>query len=216
MQPSNSKVVSTMHTIDSFVCIGPGSPGWITVTEQGIRQSFDMTRVMFSRGNVTEKIRFGKMVRKGDMVLDLYAGIGYFTLPALVHGQAKYVYACEWNPEAVKTLRFNLSDNGLEERATVLEGDCRVLVRNHQLVNMFDRVSLGLLPSSEGGWWTAVQAIRRSTGGWLVSFTTDHSRNTLGHTLISLVGSGGSMFMEMYLKKKSKHGLYGCVEDSWK
>ena len=205
-----------MHSIDSFVCIGPDSPGWITVTEQGIRQSFDMTRVMFSRGNITEKIRFGKMVQKGDMVLDLYAGIGYFTLPALVHGQAKYVYACEWNPEAVKTLRFNLSDNGLEERATVLEGDCRVLVRNHQLVNMFDRVSLGLLPSSEGGWWTAIQAIRRSTGGWLVSYTTDHSRNTFGHTLISLVGSGGSMFMEMYLKKKSKHGLYGCVEDSWK
>lgn len=33
--------------------------GWITVTENGIRQSFDLTRVMFSRGNITEKGRFG-------------------------------------------------------------------------------------------------------------------------------------------------------------
>jgi hypothetical protein len=32
---------------------------------------------------------------------------------------------------------------------------------------MFDRVSLGLLPSSEGGWRTAVRALRKSTGGWL-------------------------------------------------
>ena len=32
---------------------GPNSPGWITVTEQGIQQSFDMTKVMFSRGNIT-------------------------------------------------------------------------------------------------------------------------------------------------------------------
>ena len=48
---------------------GPGSPCWITVTEQGIRQSFDLTRVMFSRGNITEKIRFGKLVQQGEMVL---------------------------------------------------------------------------------------------------------------------------------------------------
>ena len=65
-----------------FNLAGPGSPGWITVTEQGIRQSFDMTRVMFSRGNITEKVRFGKLVKPGEVVLDLYAGIGYFTLPA--------------------------------------------------------------------------------------------------------------------------------------
>uniref|UniRef100_A0A7S4NHC8 TRM5/TYW2-like methyltransferase domain-containing protein n=1 Tax=Odontella aurita TaxID=265563 RepID=A0A7S4NHC8_9STRA len=53
---------------------GPGSPGWITVTEHGIKQSFDLTRVMFSRGNVTEKKRFGELVKEGEVVLDMYAG----------------------------------------------------------------------------------------------------------------------------------------------
>jgi hypothetical protein len=85
----------------------------------------------------------------------------------LVHGEADFVYACEWNPHAAAALRFNLQDNQVDDRATVLQGDCRVLARTHNLVNMFDRVSLGLLPSSEGGWWTALQAIRQSTGGWL-------------------------------------------------
>jgi Met-10+ like-protein len=142
--------------------IGPGSPGWITVTEQGIRQSFDVTQVMFSRGNISEKIRFGtKLVQKGDVLLDLYAGIGYYTLPALVQGRASHVYACEWNPCALECLMFNLRDNCLEKRVTVLQGDCRAMVLpktdNHAPV--FDRVSLGLLPSSEGGWKTAIQAI---------------------------------------------------------
>lgn len=73
---------------------------WITVTENCIRQSFDLERVMFSRGNVTEKIRFGALVQAGERVLDLYAGIGYFTLPALVHGRAEVVVCCEWNPRA--------------------------------------------------------------------------------------------------------------------
>lgn len=143
------------------------NPSWITVTEQGIRQSFDLTRVMFSRGNITEKIRFGKLVQPGEIVLDLYAGIGYFSLPALVHGGAEHLFACEWNEYAIQALKYNLSDNGVEERTTILQGDCRKVTGEYGLVDKVDRVSLGLIPSSEGGWKTAVRAIRRSTGGWL-------------------------------------------------
>jgi hypothetical protein len=91
-----------VHLTDSVLTIffvGPGSPGWITITEQGIRQSFDLTRVMFCRGNISEKIRFGKLVQRGEIVLDLYSGIGYFTVPALVHGEAEYLYAIGWNPK---------------------------------------------------------------------------------------------------------------------
>jgi hypothetical protein len=139
--------------------------GWMTITEQGIRQSFDVTKLMFSRGNITEKIRFGQtLVQKGEDVLDLYAGIGYFTLPALVHGQAKQVVACEWNPEAVQALQFNLRDNQVDDRAKVFEGDCRHAPWGHE---RFDRVSLGLLPSSQGGWKTAVRALKEDRGGWL-------------------------------------------------
>lgn len=122
---------------------------------------------MFSRGNITEKIRFGKLVQEGEIVLDMYAGIGYYTLPALVHGRAGHVYACEWNQHAANALKYNLSVNHVEDRATVLVGDCRRLVCDHCLVQMFDRVSLGLLPSSEGGWRTGVKALRDRTGGWL-------------------------------------------------
>lgn len=146
---------------------GPGAPGWITVTEHGIRQSLDLTRVMFSRGNVTEKIRFGKLVQEGDVVLDMYTGIGYYTLPALIHGKAAHVYCCEWNPDAVAALKYNLSDNGVDGRATVLEGDSRVTAKQAAIIDCVDRISLGLLPSCEGGWKTAVQALRKNRGGWM-------------------------------------------------
>jgi Met-10+ like-protein len=125
--------------VSTTIPSGPSSPGWITVTEQGIRQSFDLTRVMFSRGNITEKIRFGHLVQPHEIVLDLYAGIGYFTLPALVHGQAEYVYSCEWNPVAAEYLLYNVRDNEVTDRVTVLQGDCRVIAREHKLVDMFDR-----------------------------------------------------------------------------
>lgn len=122
---------------------------------------------MFSRGNISEKIRFGKIVQEGETVLDMYAGIGYYTLPALLHGKASHVYACEWNPHATHALRYNIVDNNVEEKVTIFEGDCRVSAKENNLVGMFDRVSLGLLPSSEGGWPTAVRALKRDQGGWL-------------------------------------------------
>jgi Met-10+ like-protein len=146
---------------------GPDSPGWIRVTEQGIRQSFDMTRVMFSRGNISEKIRFGKIVQFGEDILDMYAGIGYYTLPAIIRGKARHVVACEWNKDAIYALRHNVHDNNVTDRVTILEGDCRQSATDHNLVGLFDRVSLGLLPSSEGGWKTAVRALKNETGGWL-------------------------------------------------
>lgn len=40
--------------------------------------------------------------------MDLFAGIGYFTLPYLVHASAMHVHACEWNPAAVEALKKNL------------------------------------------------------------------------------------------------------------
>jgi hypothetical protein len=88
---------------------GPNSTGWIWVTEQGIKQSFDMTRVMFSRGKISEKIRFGRLVKEGEIIFDMYADIGYYTLPAVVHGNASLVYACEWNEHAANALKYNIT-----------------------------------------------------------------------------------------------------------
>ena len=167
LYPMQTSSTASISTDDDIITTGPGSPGWITVTEQGIKQSLDMTRVMFSRGNISEKIRFGKLVQEGEIILDMYAGIGYYTLPALVIGKAAHVYSCEWNIHAANALKFNVKENHVQDRSTIFIGDCRHQAKQNNLVNMFDRVSLGLLPSSEGGWNTAVRGLNQDTGGWL-------------------------------------------------
>lgn len=50
-------------------------------------------------------------------------GIGYFTLPYLVHAGAAHVHACEWNPDAVSALQRNLHINKVVHRCTVHQGD---------------------------------------------------------------------------------------------
>ena len=57
--------------------------------------------------------------------LDIISGIGYFTLPYLVHAKAHHVHAFEWNPDAVEALEKNLRLNGVEDQCTVYHGDNR-------------------------------------------------------------------------------------------
>nr|CAD7567204.1 unnamed protein product [Timema californicum] len=70
-----------------------------------VRYSWDVERNMFSAGNAPERHRLGSLDCRKEVVVDLFAGIGYFTLPLLVHAKAEMVHACEWNPNAVTALR---------------------------------------------------------------------------------------------------------------
>jgi len=86
-----------------------GDSGWVVQREGGMQYGLDVTKCMFSSGNVTEKARMGALaLAAGETVVDLYAGIGYYTVPLLARANAAFVYACEWNPDAVHALRHNL------------------------------------------------------------------------------------------------------------
>ncbi len=138
-----------------------GEDDWVVRRESGVDYGYAMTRCMFSAGNVNERRRMGEVVAEGDVIVDLYAGIGYYTLPALVHGGAT-VHACEWNQEALKALRWGLDANGVKERCTIHEGDNRGTTES--LSGTADRVFLGLLPSSEEGLEVAMRVLSPSGG----------------------------------------------------
>lgn len=102
-----------------------GSDPWVEHIDNGIKYIFDITQVMFSSGNIVEKLRVSEFDCTGETVVDLYAGIGYFTLPYLVHTGVRCVHACEWNMRAVEGLEKGLATNGVKEKCIVHVGDCR-------------------------------------------------------------------------------------------
>lgn len=60
---------------------------------------------------------------EGVVALDLFAGCGAVGIEALSRGAAHVTFVDDYAP-AVAAIRRNLADCGLEERATVVEGDC--------------------------------------------------------------------------------------------
>ena len=139
-----------------------GDTDWVVRKENGISYGYSMQSQMFSKGNFSERERMGEVVQEGEVVVDLFAGIGYYSIPALVHGRARLVHSCEWNPSALSSLRWNLEENGIEDRCVIHEGDCRITTES--LAGVADRVFLGLLPSSEEGLEPAMRVLSPSGG----------------------------------------------------
>ncbi len=113
--------------------------------EHGVEYGFDAARQMFSKGNVGERLRMGRTVRDGETVVDMFAGIGYFTLPMAVLGHPRRVHATEIDPEAHAFLEENVSRNGVEGVVEPLLGDCRDVAPR----GVADRVVMGYVGGTE-------------------------------------------------------------------
>lgn len=141
-----------------------GDNGIVNHKDNHIVYQFDVTKCMFSFGNIREKMRMAELNCSDDIVVDLFAGIGYFSLPLLIHAKAKHLYACEWNPDAIEALKKNLTLNKVDTRRyTVIEGDNK----SNRPTNVAQRVILGILPSCMDWMETAFDCINKKTGAIL-------------------------------------------------
>lgn len=139
-----------------------GDSGWVEVKDNGLFYGFDACKVMYSSGNVTERHRMGSLQVEGEIIVDAFAGIGYYSLPLLVHGKAAHVHACELNPESIKALEWAAQKNEVSRTISIHEGDNRTTLP--ELHGIADRVLLGLLPSSEAAWKLAVLTLKKKGG----------------------------------------------------
>ena len=123
-------------------------------TEHGTEYGLDLAEVMFSPGNKAERARMGEVVESGERVLDMFAGIGYFTLPMALAGA--HVTAVEHNPTAFRYLVENTMRNGVDGQVHPYRADCRDVVPGFAEEAMADRVVMGYYdatePDDDGGY----------------------------------------------------------------
>ena len=133
-----------------------------TVTEHvegGVLFRLDPLRLTFSRGNVAERMRLSNMIEGDEIILDMFACVGQFSLHIAKKTESRVV-AIEINPEAHRFLVENIKLNGVEDRMQALLGDCRKI----HPVNEANRVILGYLHNTFEYLPYALKSLRKDGG----------------------------------------------------
>ncbi len=116
--------------------------------EHGIIYRFNIEKIMFSKGNLFERKYLASLVRKGETIIDMFAGIGYFSLPIGKYSEAKIIYSIELNILSYNFLVQNIEINNLKEKIIPIHGDCKEIViklKNQGI--QADRVIMGVFPA---------------------------------------------------------------------
>jgi len=140
--------------------------------ENGVRYRFDASRIMFSSGNLAERMRVAALPVEGETIVDMFAGIGYFTLPLAVHARPARIHALEKNPLSHRYLVENVALNGVAHVVEPWLGDNREFPRE----GIADRVLMGYFPRTQDFLPKAL-ALLNPPGGTLHYHNTAHAES---------------------------------------
>jgi tRNA wybutosine-synthesizing protein 3 len=165
--------ISKNNTRDAQVKILLGD-SWVEFKQHQVYFGFDAAKVMFSSGNITERERMANLDVTDEVILDVFAGVGYYTLPIAVHGTPKKIHAFEINPLSIQGLSWGIQKNNVEHIVDVHAGDN--LQNLPQFFETADRCILGLLPSSESVWELCFDCLKQQGGVLHIHMNVEEER----------------------------------------
>ncbi|MBI4167853.1 MAG: class I SAM-dependent methyltransferase family protein [Candidatus Aenigmarchaeota archaeon] len=129
------------------VVIAIAGNGTITThKENDVLYRIDAAKIMFSKGNLSERKRLIEHVKEGETIIDMFAGIGYFSLPIAKFTKAKEIFSIEKNPTSYHYLTENIALNKISN-IIAIQGDCNIAARTFG--NRADRIIMGYFPGTE-------------------------------------------------------------------
>ncbi len=148
---------------------GPG--GDVRNVEYGVKYFFDPLKIMFSPGNINVRTYMKYANVDDKIVLDMFAGIGYFSLPVLKYKNPRMLYACDLNPDSIFYLEKNIGENGINrDKIKIITGDsrkmCPYISADYIIMGNFESINFlasSLIRSKEGAVISMHYLISRST-----------------------------------------------------
>ena len=178
--------------------------------ENGCLFKLDLAKVMWSKGNNNERLRIAKLVQDGETVIDMFSGIGYFSIPIGVHANAKEVISIEINPNSYEFLCENIKLNKLNNITPVL-GDCKVKTPNFKA----DRIIMGYVKTTHHYLQTAIDSLNE--GGILHYHETVPEKMINTRPISRIVAEAGSRDVDLIKINKIKKyspGVWHVVVDA--
>lgn len=109
-------------------------------TENKCRYLLDLSKVYFTPRLSTERMRIADKIKDGDKVVDMFAGVGPFSILIAKKFPSVHVIAIDKNPDAVRYLKENIKLNRVKN-VKIIDGDARDAVKgisgaDHVIMNL--------------------------------------------------------------------------------
>lgn len=130
--------------------------------EHGCRFHVDLEKVFFSPRLSNEREKVTKQVKEKEIVFDMFAGVGPFSIIIAKKKKPKKVYAVDKNQKAIDLMKKNIELNNTKEVIKPLIGDIRKIAPNYR--NSSDRVIMNL-PFKSGSFLKEAFNLVKKKGG---------------------------------------------------
>ncbi|WNY24860.1 class I SAM-dependent methyltransferase family protein [Methanolapillus millepedarum] len=182
-------------------------------SENRCRFKLDAAQIMFSKGNLEEKRRLSTLCA-GETIVDMFAGIGYFSIPIAVHSKPEKIIAIELNPVSYHYLCENVRLNRVENIVEPVLGDCGRITPK----GIADRVLMGYVGTTHYYLAAGISAIKKE-GGILHYHETVPEKLYPNRSVQRIMDAAaecgrGATILETRMIKKYSPGVYHVVVDA--
>jgi len=144
-----------------------------THVESGCSFSVDVEQCYFSPRLSYERMRIAKQVRRNEVVVNMFAGVGCFSLLIAKHSNASKIYSIDVNPVAVQFMQENVRVNRVYGKVIPILGDARE-VAERRLCNTANRVLMPL-PEKAFEYLPCALSVLIGFGGWIHYYDFEHA-----------------------------------------
>ncbi|MEM0049513.1 MAG: class I SAM-dependent methyltransferase family protein [Candidatus Bathyarchaeia archaeon] len=140
---AKSSAVGGVYRLREYEVIAGSEDTETLHKEHGCKYFLDPRKVYFSPRLSYEHYRVASQVRDNEVVIDMFAGVGPFSILIAKMREKVRVYSIDVNPAAIEYLKKNIYVNGVYNRVIPILGDAGEVVRD-RLRGIADRVIMNL------------------------------------------------------------------------
>jgi tRNA (guanine37-N1)-methyltransferase len=126
---AKSSAVKGIYRVRKFKVIAEVNKTETVHKEHGCIFHVDLAKAYFSPRLSYEHSRIAAQVKQGETVIDMFAGVGPFSILIAKKCANVKVYAIDANPDAIHYLKKNIKANSVEAKVTPILGDARQKIK---------------------------------------------------------------------------------------
>lgn len=181
--------------------------------ENGCKFTLDLEKTYFTPRLATERQRVASNVCKGDKVIDMFAGVGPYSILIAKSGLAEKIVAIDKNPNAISYLKKNIKLNKVEN-IDAIEADARYLSSKYN--GFADHIIMNLPHSAYEFLDSAISMVK--AGGIIYYYTINPENNLFGASIKQINESCEKLGKECIIKEErivrsyAPHQYNICIE----